>query len=334
MKEFQKYFNEEFFIIDSDNLNYIGNKLFGFLIDNEKIITSNNISNITGEGTYIYIEDKNNEITIYQDFNGNYGLYIFQTNEYFAISNSFLKLVEYLKNKYELTLNKDYANYFMTSGLNSTIYKETLVNEIEIIPRNKIIRINKVKKLINFNEIDYNEHSVELNSKEALSILDNWFDKWVNIIRSLKEKTNNIQFDLSGGLDSRIMLVLLLSANVDLDKIEIRSFDDGELCHSEDYTIAKDISNYFNFKLNNKVIDAEKINFKDIETPLTLSFYTKLGFHNQLNYKFFKTTKPVYNFSGLGGENLRKYIDMTSEEYLNHYSGIAKNIDSSLVDST
>lgn len=139
MKEFQKYFNEEFFIIDSDNLNYIGNKLFGFLIDNEKIITSNNISNITGEGTYIYIEDKNNEITIYQDFNGNYGLYIFQTNEYFAISNSFLKLVEYLKNKYELTLNKDYANYFMTSGLNSTIYKETLVNEIEIIPRNKII---------------------------------------------------------------------------------------------------------------------------------------------------------------------------------------------------
>ena len=88
-----------------------------------------------------------------------------------------------------------------------------------------------------------------MNSKEALSILDNWFDKWVNIIRSLKEKTNNIQFDLSGGLDSRIMLVLLLSANVDLDKIEIRSFDDGELCHSEDYTIAKDISNYFNFKL-------------------------------------------------------------------------------------
>lgn len=334
INEFEKYFNNEFFIIDSNSLNSIENKLYGFLFDIGIVTDCQNINNVTGEGTYIYIKKVHDTIEIFQDFNGNYGLYLFQLGDYFAISNSFLKLVEYLKNKYQLTLNEDYANYFLSSELTSTIYKETLVSEIEMIPRNAIVKINCINKSISFEKVDYAEYSIELNSKSALKLLDEWFDKWVNFIRFLKEKTNNIQVDLSGGFDSRIILALFLSANIDLNKIEIRSFDDGELCHDEDFEISTKIANAFNFKLNNKVISAEKINFKEIRTPIMLSFYTKLGFHNQLNYKFYKTKEPVYNFSGLGGENLRKYIDATPEEYKNIYVSIAKRIDDSLMKST
>ena len=225
MDEFNQYFSKEFFIIDSNNLNLIEDKLYGFSFDGEKIIKQDTIGSLTGEGIYVYIENNANSINIFQDFNGSYGLYIFRLNNFFAISNSFLRLVEYLKKDYELTLNEDYAKYFMASGLNSTIYKETLVNEIEIVPRRYVIEIDKITKDIFFKEIDYNEHSIDLNSKKALDILDGWFYKWVNYIRILKQQTNNIQFDLSGGFDSRIMLLLLLSANVDLEKIEIRSFE-------------------------------------------------------------------------------------------------------------
>lgn len=116
-------------------------------------------------------------------------VYIYKNKDYFAISNSFLKLVEYLKNYYELTLNEDFANYFMISGLSSSIYGETLVNEIEVIPRRYIVEINKKTKTIYFEKIEYDEHSIELNSKNALDILDNWFYKWVEYIRILK-KTN------------------------------------------------------------------------------------------------------------------------------------------------
>lgn len=129
---------------------------------------------------------------------------------------------------------------------------------------------------------------------------------------------------MSGGFDSRVILLLLLSANVDFNKIDIRSFDDGKYCHSEDFLIASEIANCFNFKLNNKIIDTEKINFKDINTPLNISFYTKLGFHNQLNYKFHKTIEPVYNFSGLGGENLRDYYNYGPKEFLEGYLKHAK----------
>lgn len=334
MDEFNQYFSKEFFIIDSNNLNLIEDKLYGFSFDGEKIIKQDTIGSLTGEGIYVYIENNANSINIFQDFNGSYGLYIFRLNNFFAISNSFLRLVEYLKKDYELTLNEDYAKYFMASGLNSTIYKETLVNEIEIVPRRYVIEIDKITKDIFFKEIDYNEHSIDLNSKKALDILDGWFYKWVNYIRILKQQTNNIQFDLSGGFDSRIMLLLLLSANVDLEKIEIRSFDDGELCHGEDYLIATELADYFNFKLNNKVISTKKINFRDIKTPINISFYTKLGFHNQLNYKFFRTISPVYNFNGLGGENLRDYANFTAGEYLEIYTNIAKRTDNSLERAT
>lgn len=334
MDEFYKYFNDEFFIIDSNNLDLIENKLYGFYFDGKKIIKLDDIYNLTGEGTYIYIKNVSEKIQIFQDFNGSYGLYLYKLDDYFAISNSFLKLVEYLKNYFELTLNEDYARYFLSSELNSTIYLETLVNEIEIIPRHYFVVIDKKTQTLGFKKIDYGEHSIELNSKKALEILDNWFFKWTGFIRRLKEHTNNIQFDLSGGFDSRIMLLLLLSANVDLNKIEIRSFDDGELCHSEDFIIANEIANAFNFKLNNKVIGVEKINFKDINTPLNISFYIKLGFHNQLNYKFYKTKEPVYNFSGFGGENLREYDNLTPKEYLKMYVDIAGRTDKSLEKAT
>lgn len=334
MDEFNKYFNEEFFVIDSDNLDLIENRLYGFYFDGEKIVKQNIIDNLRGNGTYLFVKSKSEGIQIFQDFNGNYGLYLYKNGDYFAISNSFLKLVEFLKNHHELTLNVDYANYFMSSGLNSTIYKETLVTEIEIIPRHYVVDIDRITQTLSFIEIDYEEHSIDLDSKEALEILDNWFFKWVNYIRLLKKQTNNIQFDLSGGFDSRVMLLLLLSANVDLNKIEIRSFDDGELCHSDDYLIASEIADKFNFNLNNKVINAEKIKFKDIKTPLNISFYAKLGFHNQLNYKFFKTKQPIYNFSGFGGENLREYDNLTPKEYLNKYVDIAKRTDKYLEKST
>ena len=193
MDEFREYFNEEFFIIDSNNLDSIKTKLYGFSFDGKNIIMQNNIDNLTSEGTYVYIKNENDQIRIIQDFNGGYGLYLFRLDDFFAVSNSFLKLVEFLKKSFVLTLNEDYAKYFMSSGLYSTLYDETLVNEIEIVPRCCIVEIDKKTKSIDFKKIDYEEHSIELDSKKALEVLDNWFFKWTNYIRFLKEQTNNIQ---------------------------------------------------------------------------------------------------------------------------------------------
>ncbi len=329
MSEFKKYVENEFFIIDSNNLNTIKTELYGFMVDGDKIIMNDNvheISSATGNGTYVYISKNEDLIQIFQDYNGSYGLYFYQNDDYFAISNSFLKLIEYLKDTQYLTFNEDYASYFLTSDICSIVYKSTLINEIEVLPRNYVPLINIKNKNITFKEIDYEEHSVELDSKEGLFILDNWFYKWVNIIRTLKLETNNIQVDLTGGFDSRIVLTLLLSANVNLNKIEIRSFNDDYAGHKEDFIIANKIAKKFNFKLNNPVISAKKINFKDIHTPLQISAFINLGFNNEINYKFFKTKEPVYNFSGYAGETVGSLFwgKYSPEDWENHYSNRAK----------
>ena len=82
------------------------------------------------EGECYYVKVDDTEIKLLQDFNGSYGLYLYKSNDYFAISNSFLKLVEYLKDKHPISFNKDYADAFLFTGLCSFAYGETLVNEI------------------------------------------------------------------------------------------------------------------------------------------------------------------------------------------------------------
>ena len=337
MSEFHDLFKEEFFIIDSDNLDSVEDKLYGFILKDGEVLRGTVIENFTGEGTYVSVQSSESEITVHQDFNGSYGLYVYNKDGNFAISNSFLHLVEHLKTKYGLSLNEDYAKLLMSCGLCSMVFRETLINEIECIPRNYIIRIDKPQKSLNFEKIDYEEHSINLDSEEGLKTLDKWFNKWIAIIRSLKSKTNNIQVDLSGGFDSRVIAVLWLCANIDLDKIYIRSFDDDNHCHSEDFEIASKIASEFNFPLNNNVISSNVNYFKDIKTILNMSFYTKLGFHNQLNYRFGKTEEPVYFISGIAGEIIREsrlYGGKTPEELTDYLARISKRRQPSFEKST
>ena len=70
---------DEFFVIDSNNFDSIETKLYGFIMDNGKIIRNENIEDlkdITYEGVYVYVHKHKSGISIFQDYNGSYGLYI------------------------------------------------------------------------------------------------------------------------------------------------------------------------------------------------------------------------------------------------------------------
>lgn len=338
MSEFKELYGNEFFIIDSNNVESIKSRLYGFSILRNGIIENDDLTEdmeLLGFGSYIHIKENYDEITIHQDLNGSWGLYIFKHNNYFAISNSFLKLVEYLKDNYELKFNEDFGKALMSTGIVTLIFRQTLIKEIDTIPRNYIVHIDKNSGTVKYTKTDYKMHVIPLNSIEALDILDNWFYRWINLLRSLKEKTNNIEFNLSGGFDTRINMVLLLNANVDLDKVRIKTYDNYRTkVHKEDYEIASEIAKEFGFKLNNNIISAKRKYFTNIDTIINSAFYIKGGFHNQLDYRFFRTEEPVYNFSGAAAEMMRTdslYYDKSFDEIFNHYLALTANIDSSFV---
>ena len=329
--EINKIIKENFFIIDSNSLEGVLSYLYGYSVSKNGIITNNYYKRIghyeepESQGAYVLIKRNGNEIQIYQDYYGSYGVYIYENKNYFAFSNSFLLLVKYLSGNENMTFNEDFADNLIISAYSSPSIYESLVKEINKIPSNSFITINIKEKKYKINYIDQQRYTIPFESEEGLKIIDNWVDKWGYIFRSLKKKTDNIIMDLSGGFDTRAVLSVLYNSGIDLNSILIHSINKKVHTLEEDFKIATNISSKLGFKLNNKILNSEGTIF-DLKTSLDISMYTRLGFHKDLYFvrKFLK--KPKFLFSGGWGEILRGFPNMPIQEYIEAKCSRERNI--------
>lgn len=316
MGNLSKYIDSQFFIIDSNNLNNIHSELFGFSLVDGKIFYNHNLSDETkldGEGTYIRILRKGNSVEISQDLNGCYGIFMYTYENNFVISNSFLKLTEYVVDKYPISLNTDVLLSYLPANLCAIQYKETMINEIEIIPRNYIINIDIPSKTLDFKILPLDDSTISIDSMDGIKLLDDWFYKWVSIFRSIALETNNFEVDLSGGFDSRVVLTVLLNSQINLNKIRVYSKFNPEN-PSEDYEIASIIANKFNFKLN-APINKKLVWVEDIEDSINLAYYIRLCNHKHFGFARAISQNPIYVTGGYCGERLKDYYLLTPQEY-------------------
>jgi len=243
--------------------------MYGYSISKDGILTDNYYKQLgyyyvpEPQGVYVIIRKIKNQIELYQDFHGNYGIYIYENKKenYFALSNSFLLLEKYILEKQKISLNSDFADNFVVSNLCTPSVHETMIKEITKISSNAFVIINSQTKKYKFSYFDYKENTIPLESKEGLITIDKWVDKWGYIIRSLLKKSNNVASDLTGGLDTRIVLSILLNSGIDLNDILINTSKDKKLCHEEDFRIASDIASRYSFKLNSKQLDINAISW-------------------------------------------------------------------------
>ena len=329
-------FDDNFFVIDSLKIEKIESKLSGYAIFNNEIIDNNDIINknveVDGNGVYTYIEKKDDSIIISQDFTGCWGLYIYENENHFVISNSFLKLVDYLKYDHDLTFNMECAESLIFTEMCTYSYDETLVNEIKLIPRNVQIIIDNNNNL-HLKKIDYEENTVNIDSKSGMEILDNWFYKWVNIIRHLYEKTNTLIFDLTGGFDTRIVAALWLSSNIDLNKVTIFSKYNDQPTVYDDFEIACEIAKKFNFELTSN-LDNYLIKYDEIYTPFINHFNIKLGNNTGIYFENGYYPQNVYSLIGYGGEIVRGYPPYSKNQVISAKLNKVAIIDSNFIKST
>ena len=325
---FNKIIKENFFIIDSNQLDIVESHMYGYSINKNGILTDNYYKNLgyydepDPQGTYVMVRKIGNEIKINQDFCGSYGIYIYQNKktDYFVISNSFLLIEEYLIGKQKITLNKEFADTLLVSKLCSPSIYETLINEIIMIPANTALIINIEKKKFNTSYINYEENTIPLESENGVKIIDKWVEKWGYIFRSLKNHTDNLSFDLSGGYDSRLILSILLNSGLDMNKILIHTAKDNKNpSHEEDFKIASNISSYFRFKLNQYNLD-NKSTIWSKEDTLYTTLYPKLGFHKEFYWQNKFHYKPRFVITGCGGEILRGYPGQQISQYIERLS--------------
>ncbi|MBQ3090729.1 MAG: hypothetical protein IJD21_09260 [Oscillospiraceae bacterium] len=309
-----------FFVLDSRKLEAVEDRLYGYCLLEDGIYEDPDLRQgrkiqPDGRGVYVLLCREGDRITIHQDFNGSFGLYLYETEGWYAISNSFLMLTDYVGRQGPLTLNETTAKHLTVSGLTSMAYTETLANEIRIIPKNARLTLHVGTGALETEYLDYGENSLELNSPEGIQALDRWYSRWVSVFRSLKQAEASIQVALSGGCDSRMVMALALASGIDLSQVHVRSINDGLHTHSEDYEIASEIAASFGFPLNEGRNDQSRVNYS-LEDTLNISFYTKLGFHKQMYFKHFRYRERRFAFPGAGGGCIRGHLNQTREEFV------------------
>lgn len=174
-------------------------------------------------------------------------LYYYIRNGEWAISNSFFLLTKHLE-KHGKKLHLDYdqvkvlrIKHGVTQQL---ISNDTLIHEIKVVPRDKVLLINKVDTSFEFKKISTNFHD-----KSYCDLLDSYYQRIANINYTLIDYfEKRVTIDVTGGVDSRAVLATVLSSGVDLSKINFVSGKE----QSKDFEIALSLAEKFGFEITNK----------------------------------------------------------------------------------
>ena len=323
------FFQDNFFVIDSKNLSSVKPKLYGYAVTEEDIFINTDkcnrvLSNDTC-GVYINIIKAENECRIYQDYFGCYGLYLYEKDDYFAISNSFLYLVYYLKSIVKLSINSEYMKAFIARPQASLVYEETMVNEIRMLPRNCFVTIKIDTKRIELTEVEQKESYIDINTIEGMHIIDMWHQKWNSIFSALTRNNEQVMLKLSGGKDSRISLACMFSPRVKhMERISFFSAHDNLYTHGDDYRIACQLASIYSFDIETtEAADRYRV---DPVINLKSSLYAKAGFHREICLTNFWRNKTRFTITGSGGD-LRDLWTETAEEF------IKKNVDATVFHS-
>ena len=318
--------DENFFVITSDNCKSVQTKMYGFMVADNGIIENDNIDSLrelSGAGTYVYVKREKESINIYRDNTGCYPLFLFKHGDWFALSNSFMLLVEYLKDKFELDFNQDFSNYMLAMDLVSEALEDTWVKQIKLLDKDAVINIDVLNSKISMSIKDWQIRSVALDSKQGVEILDKWFVRWTRLLRNLQLKTNNISTDLSGGFDSRMTFCLALMSGMDLNKIRINSIvSDRNPCFKEDFEIASEIAKKFDFELNQSKFSIDAGANFSAQDVMNINLYTRLSFHRQTEWSWisYKRKYKAYSLSGDMGGVVRGYKrNVSAEQNLEEY---------------
>lgn len=315
-----------FFILDSDNLSEVEDRFLGFalMLDHDNI-RQNDSSCYPAAGAFIDIHKENGVITLHQDLTGNAHLYLFRREHYFALGNSLYLLLDHLAGRFRLHLDKNYAGAFLGLDLASLSAGETIIEEIELLPKETVVHIDTASGELSLENMQTPpELSVPLDSEEGIGILDSWQQKWAGsggIIRQIKERSRYIIAELSGGFDSRLDLAMLLCAGINLDEVCIYSQLENPELYGEDYTIATEIATGCGFELNRRRHPHTR--HFSAETTTNLAFYTSCFEHKHLSFYPEWSDEPVFTFSGRGGEAFRRTWFKTPLNYISRCAATA-----------
>lgn len=313
-----------FFFIDSTNTKSINPFFVGYALstnpahtDLDALMSDETLYEQSIDGCFVSCQCIDDRLVVSQDAFGSFGLYFYQADDYFALSNSFFTLIENLADKTNLTLNRDFTDHLLFAGYSTFSCTETPVNEISCLPRNSSVLIDIIANKVNLHSKPGVAESITLGTRKSIEIIDAWHARWTGLFEKTMTMQNQSQAifkaDITAGMDSRLCLMLLLSSSIDLSSTWFATWEDDTHTHIEDLEISALLAQRYGFQTNTLPQGLYRKQL-DLRTALNNSFYPKLGFHRQMFFNSTRTDIPLMHLRGAGGEIIRKYDYETLDE--------------------
>lgn len=300
----------DYFVITPENAGSFDTRLIGYSVTkSHEVVTGADKwrGRLEPEGCWVLIERDGGKLTVTQDFLGCWGLYLYRDGDWWALSNSFLHLVEFLQGEHPLTFDKPYADQFIALALVSLCMKRTMVREIELLDRAAIVDIDIATGEIGTSCRDYEENTIALDSPEGIATLDAWHDKWVRVIQAVLKK-GDVRCDVSGGFDSRTVLGLFMDPRVDRESAKFATRENKRAISSGDLKTVRELAETAGIELIPANQHATKPRRRALRKNIDMMLCVK-GFshHHMGGGSKERFAEPVYCFKGCGGETLRAY---------------------------
>ena len=239
-------------------------------------------------------------------------LYYYHREEYWAIGNSFMAVCEKAKaDGRKLTLC---ALVAVTMNGSSSLTEQLLnhatpVEQIRVVPLGHHVRLKLAPARLAILRDEKKSRSV-MNEDDYAEALLHFASDWIARIRALLAAfPGSIQADISGGLDSRVVLGLLVASGVDLRGIDFRS----NAAAREDFEVANTLASRFGFQLNRCRAPAPSIT---ASAALSLWQFGNVGIYTPMTIPQHGTPLPLFHFHGAGGESLRRFFNSPVDGFL------------------
>lgn len=266
------------------------------------------------DGTYFVVNKTADGLDIGSDYKGYSKVFYYRNGSQWAVSNSFAALVEFLKSEgWKLTFLPRLANSFvpMPTFWQQLATFSTAVQEIRLLPRQSIIKIDSNNKLtLKYEPLGTIDSSAEAYEERLATFVSCWLGRLSSVF---SWEGGQLETELSGGMDSRTTFSLLLGLkqrtnNVVAAHTRIRSAKHAVV----DFECASHIATTYGFDINSALAD----NGHPLQPidPFTRWKYFSLGVYAPVIWSPKSYRHGQVKMGGHGGEAHRGFYAFDSLE--------------------
>ncbi|VFR35316.1 hypothetical protein ANDA3_3900 [plant metagenome] len=269
------------------------------------------------EGRFCAIQYKDGMLLARTDALGQEILYYYHQDGVWAVSNSFLLLARHLREN-GVTLTPDYDTLrlpFITHSVASQLVSNlTGFREIRVLPADRCLQVDlhAVPARVFLHPCGGLSNQGMVTRDDYEQSLIEFAIKAASRSRALiTQFPQNSRFDITGGVDSRLVLSLLTATGLDLSTLNFQSNPQ----QSQDYAVAMQLGQEVGFQVKNQRV---RLNHTTPANSYELWKLGNLGVYYPLYPAIGESPQHALQFHGACGECYRDFFKASAEAMAQH----------------